>query len=64
MKTNCLSIPELLYAVENPPKPKAKDEKSKVLGKCRYGIVFHLVMSGVQKVSVLHRLANVEMSVH
>ena len=56
-------LPGLSYAVDKPPKPKAKDEKSKVAGKSRVCIVFHLVTSGVQKASVLHRLANVEISV-
>ena len=63
MKTICLCLPELLYAVETPLKGKAEDEKSKVAGKSRVCIVFLLVMNGVQKASVLHRLANVEVSV-
>ena len=39
-------LPALLHAVENSPKPKAKDEKSKMPGKYRVCIVFHLVTSG------------------
>jgi len=45
-------LPALLYAVEIPPKLKAKDEMSKVAGKCRVCIVFHFITSGVQKASV------------
>jgi len=60
VKTIYLSLPELLYAVDIPLKTKAKVEQSMVAGKCRVCIVFHLVTSGVQKGSVLHRLANVE----
>jgi len=41
-------LPGLLYAVKAPLKQKAKDEKSKVAGKCRVCIVFLLVTSGVQ----------------
>ena len=61
-KTICLSLRELLYAVKIPQKLKAKDQKLKTAGKCWVCIVFHLVTSGVQKASVLHRLANVEIS--
>jgi len=63
VKTICLRVPELLYAVGDPLKPKDKDGKSKVPGKCWVCIMFHMDTSDIQKASVRHRLANVDISV-